>query len=77
MSIEIRQHTPGKHVKDFIQTHYEIYQGHPVWIPPLSMELRERLDPAKNPFFEVGPDQLGFVSSESGGLYIVDKSSID
>lgn len=32
---------------------------------------------AQNPLFDVGIDQLGFVASESGGLYIVDKSSIN
>jgi len=52
MSIEIVEHEPGKDLEDFLQVAYEVYGDDPTWIAPLQMELRDRLDPGKNPFFE-------------------------
>ena len=52
MSVEIRQHRPGKDLKDFIGVAFEIYADDPAWIAPLNMEIRDRLTPEKNPFFE-------------------------
>src|SRR3984885_13564830 len=51
MSIEIREHTPGKDVKDFIRAGHVVFAGDPSWVPPLDFELGERLHPKKNPFF--------------------------
>ena len=36
----------------FIRTPWSIYADDPNWIPPLIMERREHLNPAKNPFFD-------------------------
>jgi hypothetical protein len=52
MSIEIKQHQPGKDLKDFIQVAFEVYRDDPAWVPPLNMEITDRLTPDKNPFFE-------------------------
>ena len=52
MSIEIKQHQPGKDLKDFIQVAFEVYRDDPAWVPPLHMEISDRLTPKKNPFFE-------------------------
>jgi len=52
MSVEIREHEPGRDLKDFMQVPYLVYRGDPAWIAPLRMEIRERLTPEKNPFFE-------------------------
>jgi len=52
MSIEIRQHQPGKDLKDFIQVPFEVYRDDPAWVAPLHMEITDRLTPEKNPFFE-------------------------
>jgi hypothetical protein len=52
MSIEIKQHQPGKDLKDFIQVAFEVYRDDPAWVPPLHMEITDRLTPKKNPFFE-------------------------
>lgn len=52
MSVEIRQHRPGKDLKDFIQVAFDIYADDPAWVPPLNMEITDRLTPGKNPFFE-------------------------
>ena len=52
MSIEIRQHAPGKDTGDFIQAGFEVFRGDPAWIPPLYMMIKERLDPEKDPCHE-------------------------
>lgn len=52
MSVEIRQHQPGKDLKDFIQVAFEVFRDDPAWVPPLNMEITDRLTPGKNPFFE-------------------------
>lgn len=52
MAIEIREHAPGRRVEDFLRVAHEVYRGDPAWVPPLELELRDRLNPAKNPFFQ-------------------------
>jgi hypothetical protein len=51
MTITIREHAPGLDIQAFIQAGHEVFRGDPSWVPPLHFELRERLDPRKNPFF--------------------------
>jgi GNAT superfamily N-acetyltransferase len=36
----------------FYRLPWSIYKSDPNWVPPLLMELKERLDPKKNPFFQ-------------------------
>ena len=76
MSIEVRQHAPGKNVQEFIQVGYEIYGGHPAWVPPLLMEIRDRLRPDKNPFFEHAEAAL-FTAHRDGKLVGRISASID
>ena len=52
MSVEIKQHQPGKDVEDFIQVAFEVFRDDPAWVPPLHMEITDRLTPEKHPFFE-------------------------
>jgi hypothetical protein len=52
MSVEIKQHQPGKDLEDFIQVAFEVFGDDPAWVPPLHMEITDRLTPEKNPFFE-------------------------
>jgi GNAT superfamily N-acetyltransferase len=52
MSIEIKEHRPGKNLKDFIQVAFDVYRDDPAWVPPLYMEITDRLTPGKNPFFD-------------------------
>jgi hypothetical protein len=52
MALEIRQHAPGKDLADFIRAGHVVFESDPAWIAPLHFELRERLSPAKNPFFK-------------------------
>ncbi len=52
MAIEIRQHTPGEDVEEFIQAGLQIFRHDPSWVAPLHYEMQERLNPRKNPLFE-------------------------
>ncbi|MDD9932109.1 MAG: hypothetical protein OXT09_00820 [Myxococcales bacterium] len=52
MAIEIRQHEPGKDLKDFMRVPHLVLANDPTWIAPLNMLVKEQLTPAKNPFFE-------------------------
>src|SRR5579859_8095001 len=51
MSILIREHVPGRDVKHFIRAGHVVFENDPAWVPPLNLEIRERLHPKKNPFF--------------------------
>ncbi len=52
MAIEIREHRPGEDLDAFLKVPFEIFRDDPVWVAPLEMDIRDRLTPAKNPFFE-------------------------
>ena len=52
MSVQVRRHRPGKDLDDFKNVAFEIYRDDPAWIPPLDMEISDRLTPRKNTFFE-------------------------
>jgi hypothetical protein len=39
-------------VQAFLALPFSLYQDQPNWVPPLRLEARAALDPAKNPFFE-------------------------
>ncbi len=45
-------------LKAFINLPWRIYACDPHWVPPLKSEVRELLNPAKNPFFEHASVQL-------------------
>ncbi len=67
MSIEIRQHAPGKDVKDFIRVPHIVFRNDPVWIPTLNMVVEDQLNPAKNPFFQHADVAL-FTAHKNGRL---------
>ncbi len=67
MTVEIRQHAPGKDCSDFIQAGHVVFRGDGSWVPPLHYELRERLSPDKNPFFKRGEVAL-FTAWRDGSL---------
>jgi GNAT superfamily N-acetyltransferase len=67
MSIEIREHVPGQDLRPFIDAGYEVFRTDPAWIPPLEFELRQRLTPSQNPFFQRGEVTL-FTAWKHGRL---------
>jgi hypothetical protein len=54
MSVEIRQHSPGRDNAAFIQAGHEVFRSDPCWVAPLHFDLAARLSPEKNPFFKRG-----------------------
>ncbi len=50
--MEIRQTPMGGDVRDFLNCVDVIYEDDPRYIRPLDMDLKDRLNPKKNPFFE-------------------------
>jgi hypothetical protein len=51
-AIEIREHRPGEDLGPFLAVAHRVYGGDPNWVPPLEMDLKDRLTPGKNPLFE-------------------------
>jgi hypothetical protein len=52
--VDIRQIPMGGRIDDFLDVVDYIYKGDPAYVRPLDMELKDRLNPKKNPFFEHG-----------------------
>jgi len=65
--IEVREHVPGEDTADFIRAAEEIYRRDANWVPPLNKEIRDRLSPRGNPFFEHAQVTL-FTAWRSGTL---------
>jgi hypothetical protein len=62
MAIEIRELNGDKRVRrDFLNVVDDIFAGDPNYIRPLDMDVGERLDKKKNPFFDHG-DATAFVA---------------
>lgn len=66
MAIEIRELNGDKSVrKDFLNLVDDIFAGDPHYIRPLDMDVGDRLDKKKNPFFDHG-DATAFVAYRDG-----------
>ncbi len=50
--IKIKKVISKKDQKKFIKFPWEVYKDNPNWVPPLIMEMKEKLDKKHNPFFE-------------------------
>ncbi|MFO0670665.1 MAG: hypothetical protein U0235_13720 [Polyangiaceae bacterium] len=74
--IEIRQSPMGGNVKDFLEVVDTIYASDPNFIRPLDMDLKDRLHPKKNPFFEHGEGAL-FTAYRNGACVGRVSASID
>jgi hypothetical protein len=51
VAIRIREHRPGQDLDAFLRVPDLLYKGDPGYVTPLLLEQRDRLTPAKNPFF--------------------------
>jgi hypothetical protein len=67
MPIEIRTHSPGKDVDDFIRAAHVVFADDPNWVAPLNMMIKEQLSPKKNPLFEHAESAL-FTAWKDGKL---------
>ena len=54
MSVEIVPVRTCAQRRAFIRLPFDFYRDDPHWVPPLLMEMRERIDPKKNPFLDHG-----------------------
>jgi hypothetical protein len=63
--VDIRQIPMGGRIGDFLDVVDYIYRGDPAYVRPLDMELKDRLNPKKNPFFEHG-DGVVFCAYRNG-----------
>jgi len=52
VSVEIRRVEGKGDRKQFLDLPYRLYSTEKRWVPPLRMERKEHIDPAKNPFFQ-------------------------
>jgi hypothetical protein len=63
--LDIRQIPMGGPVADFLGVVDTVFRGDPAYVRPLDMELKDRLNPRKNPFFEHGEGTM-FVAYKDG-----------
>lgn len=40
-----------RQIREFIRLPFRLYEKFPLWVPPLEMEVRKLLNPAKHPFY--------------------------
>jgi hypothetical protein len=67
VSIRIREHRPGHDLEEFLRVPEMLYEGDPGFVTPLHLEQKERLTPAKNPFF-LHADVALFTAYKDGKL---------
>lgn len=63
--IEIKRVESKRDLRTFIRLPWAIYAGDPFWVPPLIMEMKDRLNRNKHPFFEHG-EAAYFLASRGG-----------
>lgn len=63
--VEIRTTPMGKNLKEFLGVVDLIYRDDPRYVRPLDMDLSDRLNPRKNPFFEHG-EGIVFTAHKDG-----------
>jgi GNAT superfamily N-acetyltransferase len=51
-AVETRPVGSRSDLKRFIRFPWKVYQGDPNWVPPLILDMKDRLDRKKHPFFE-------------------------
>jgi hypothetical protein len=74
--VDIRQTPMGGDAKDFLDVVDSIYRNDPAFVRPLDQELKDRLNPKKNPFFEHGEGVL-FTAYKNGRCVGRATASID
>ncbi|MEO7112862.1 MAG: hypothetical protein ABI183_20635, partial [Polyangiaceae bacterium] len=65
--IKVTQHSPGGNIRPFIRAAHVVFKGDPAWVPPLDLELKDRLSPKRNPFFKRAEVVL-FTATKNGKI---------
>ncbi len=77
-AVEIRKVQSKRDLRNFIRFPWQVYAGDPNWVPPLIMEMKDKLNRRKHPFFEHGEADyfLAFRGEELTGRVaaIIDRS---
>ena len=76
MTVEIRRHRPGEGLNHFLAAAKRVFADDPSWVQPLNMEIKDRLTPGKNPFFDHGEAML-FTAWKDGEVVGRCSASID
>ncbi len=50
--VEIKEVVTSKDIKQFVDFQFELYKGHPYWVPPLKADEKKALSAKTNPAFE-------------------------
>lgn len=52
-------------VREFLRLPHRLYKDHPLWVPPLCIDARTRLDPEEHPFYDHSEAEF-FLARRSG-----------
>ncbi len=58
MAVEVRPAQAAAELAAFLSFPWRVYHGDPCWVPPLVEEVAARLDPARNPFYQLAEREL-------------------
>jgi hypothetical protein len=58
MAVTVRPVRGERELAAFVELPWQVYRDSPYWVPPLRRDVREVLDPAKNPFWEHAEREL-------------------
>lgn len=76
MTLSVVEHRLGTDLRPFLEAGRAVFEGDPAYITPLRVEIEERLDPRKNPFFEHG-EAVVFTAHREGRVVGRCSASID
>jgi GNAT superfamily N-acetyltransferase len=54
-----------REVERFVRLPFKLYRGHPLWVPPIRMDVRTRLNRSKHPFHEHSDAEF-FIAERDG-----------
>lgn len=65
MTVDVVDLRSRKDVRRFVDLPYRLYRDNPCWVPPLRVEAKVALDPARHPFYE--HSEAAFYLARDGG----------
>lgn len=65
--VDVKRVASKKDFQRFIRFPWEVYRGDPNWVPPLIMDVKDKLNIKKNPFFEHAEREL-FLAWRDGAV---------
>jgi GNAT superfamily N-acetyltransferase len=65
ITIEPVEPRDRRQVQRFIRLPFELYRNHPLWVPPILMDIRAQLNPRQHPFYQHS-DAAFFLAGSDG-----------